>query len=74
MSDYPKVTVQEHAKGISDTRDAIQRAQRVIERLGLAGAKRPAIWATLSDSTIRLRDHLIDDLDKLEAALTKELG
>ncbi|HEX4158013.1 MAG TPA: hypothetical protein VHY79_06025 [Rhizomicrobium sp.] len=74
MGDNSRVTVGELAQGVSETRKAIQRAERFIEQLASAGAKRTSIWVALSDSTLRLRDHLVNDLDELEAALNRELG
>lgn len=74
MTEQSYTTAGELGKGIHETRQAIQRAERFIEQLSSTGAKQPRIWAALSDSTLRLRDHLIADLDSLEAALKRELG
>ena len=66
-------TASDLSKGIHETEQAIRRAEAFIEKLRTAGANRPAIWAALADSTMRLRDHLIDEIQSLEAALSAEL-
>jgi hypothetical protein len=73
MADYTNLTVDDLAEGIDKTRAAIERANKLIERVGGLGAQSPAIWAALLESTERLRTHLHADLDALEKALEAQL-
>lgn len=68
MTDYKNLTAGELAVGIAETRQAIGRANSLIEKIAALGAQRPAIWSALADSTSRLRTRLTDDLDALEKA------
>jgi hypothetical protein len=73
MTDYNTMPVEQLAQGIAQTRAAIKRGEELIEKIGREGAQKPKVWASLAESTDRLRTHLEADLAALEKALDKAL-
>jgi hypothetical protein len=63
--DYSNLTVGEVTSGIAETRAVLKRAEEAIKKAGELVVKPPIF----GESTLRLRDHLEEDLNVLEKAL-----
>ncbi len=66
---YTGLTVGDVLTGIRETKEAIKRADALIEKAGELGVRRPAALGVMAESTFKLRDHLKEDLAALEKAL-----
>jgi hypothetical protein len=73
MSDQSTTTFKGLVKLIRETKQAIERGNKLLERLSSESVKRPRIGAALSESIEKLRQRLNNDLDKLEAELEASL-
>lgn len=50
-----------------ETRGALKRADDAIDKLTSAGVQKPSVLDTMVEPTLRLREHLLEDLQALEA-------
>ncbi len=71
MADYTKLTEGEVLQGIAETRKAVARAEELLGKASAAGVKAPSALGVLAESTFKMRDHLLQDLADLNAALDK---
>lgn len=70
MATEEKLTVGQLADAVHQTKAAIKRAEVALSKLSELGARYPSAWASLADSTNKLRDKLISELDEFE----KQIG
>jgi hypothetical protein len=71
---YDNLTAGELAQGIAETRNALERGRKTIEKIATLGAQKPRLWADTAESIARLSEHLRSDLKALEDAMVKYDG
>jgi hypothetical protein len=65
------LTVGDVLTAFHETREALKRAEALLEKVSELGVRKPAALGVMAESTFKLRDHLNEDLAALEKAFAE---
>ena len=70
----PIPTVEEVLAAIRETRQGLERADEFLKKVSQAGVKSPKFLGQIAESTQRLKEKLLVELDEYEKAYDRAIG